>query len=423
MTVSREIRWVVSIFLALAVASALFFVENPRQVHASLGSDIVCFVFNELKGVGTPIPVLDAEGCQNPPDVPAQCTDTIDNDGDGLIDYPADPGCASASDNNESNPPPPPPSSPIPQCSDGIDNDQDGKIDWNALPNEGDQGCATPLDDNESDEPPPPPPPPPPAPACSNGSDDDGDELIDSADPGCANAEDTDETNVPAPPPTGGGGDPPTTPTGGGNGPTPTTGGGNGGGGVISGPLAIGFGGDGLVLGTTTEACDQYLTAFIRFGRQNDESQVRRLQMVLRDFESATLEVNGVYDTATLAAVNALQAKYASEILTPWSIAKPTGFVYLTTRKKINEIYCRGTNQFPLTPSETQTMQQVIQQESGVVSPALKVPATPASLVAPSTPQEGEVDASQQTVQEETSLNRGLWDTVKDFFSRVFRSR
>jgi hypothetical protein len=32
-----------------------------------------------------------------------QCSDGIDNDGDGLIDYPADPGCTSATDNDEYN--------------------------------------------------------------------------------------------------------------------------------------------------------------------------------------------------------------------------------------------------------------------------------------------------------------------------------
>jgi hypothetical protein len=35
---------------------------------------------------------------------PAQCADGIDNDGDTKIDYPADPGCTSASDNDETDP-------------------------------------------------------------------------------------------------------------------------------------------------------------------------------------------------------------------------------------------------------------------------------------------------------------------------------
>src|SRR5438105_11883532 len=42
---------------------------------------------------------------------PTQCADLRDNDGDGKVDYPADPGCSSYSDNDETDsvqPPPPP---------------------------------------------------------------------------------------------------------------------------------------------------------------------------------------------------------------------------------------------------------------------------------------------------------------------------
>ena len=45
-----------------------------------------------------------------PPPPKAQCEDGVDNDGDGKIDYPADPGCTAATDNDETNvvtPPPP----------------------------------------------------------------------------------------------------------------------------------------------------------------------------------------------------------------------------------------------------------------------------------------------------------------------------
>lgn len=39
-----------------------------------------------------------------PPPPPPQCSDGIDNDGDGQIDYPADRGCTDANDNDEYNP-------------------------------------------------------------------------------------------------------------------------------------------------------------------------------------------------------------------------------------------------------------------------------------------------------------------------------
>jgi hypothetical protein len=52
---------------------------------------------------------------------PPECSDFADNDGDGLIDYPDDPGCENALSNLES-----------PQCQDGEDNDGDGVIDFDA---------------------------------------------------------------------------------------------------------------------------------------------------------------------------------------------------------------------------------------------------------------------------------------------------
>lgn len=46
-----------------------------------------------------------ATGGGTPP--PAACGDGVDNDGDGLTDYPNDPGCTSSSDTDETNSPPP----------------------------------------------------------------------------------------------------------------------------------------------------------------------------------------------------------------------------------------------------------------------------------------------------------------------------
>jgi len=59
------------------------------------------------------------------------CSDGIDNDSDGLSDYPDDPGCAVASDIRER--------SSLLVCDDGIDNDDDGEIDV------ADLGCRDPA--------------------------------------------------------------------------------------------------------------------------------------------------------------------------------------------------------------------------------------------------------------------------------------
>ncbi len=70
------------------------------------------------------------------PQKPA-CEDGLDNDGDGRADFPADPGCALASDVDEVGPP---------ACLDLHDNDDDGRTDFPLDP-----GCSSPLDDSEAD--------------------------------------------------------------------------------------------------------------------------------------------------------------------------------------------------------------------------------------------------------------------------------
>lgn len=65
------------------------------------------------------------------------CADGLDNDNDGLIDYPEDPGCSSADDDSEIDPP---------QCSDGRDNDGDGETDYPQ-----DNGCESASDPDETD--------------------------------------------------------------------------------------------------------------------------------------------------------------------------------------------------------------------------------------------------------------------------------
>jgi hypothetical protein len=138
--------------------------------------------------------VLADFGCEGPNnateiDLP-QCNDGRDNDADGKIDtdttiagQTADPGCSSPTDNDEIDPLAPPA-----VCADGIDNDADGKIDFPADP-----GCTSAADTDEADAPPGLPPAQAPA-SCADGRDNDGDGKIDfPADPGCISAADDDE--------------------------------------------------------------------------------------------------------------------------------------------------------------------------------------------------------------------------------------
>ena len=111
-------------------------------------------------------------GPVTPPPITA-CNDGVDNDLDGTIDYPADPGCTSLADDSERD-------LNGPVCDDTIDNDSDGLVDYPEDP-----GCISPFDEGERDDT---------APACDDGVDNDGDGLSDHPnDPGCQDPFDTTE--------------------------------------------------------------------------------------------------------------------------------------------------------------------------------------------------------------------------------------
>jgi uncharacterized repeat protein (TIGR01451 family) len=235
-----------------------------------------------------------------------------------------------------------------------------------------------------------------------------------------------------------------TIPTSGGGGCVSGCGGGggpsNGGGG--NGPIAGSYGGggngpivpNGQVLGASTStlptACSQYLTAFIGVGRNNDSSQVIRLQTFLNSYEGDHLMVNGVYDAATLAATNAFQKAYASDILTPWGITNPTGFVYLTTRKEVNTIYCHFTQNFPLTPAQqaiidasrtaiqdgTSSMQTGSSATPRVTSQAVSTPGTNA----PTDGTNMNLDASSTSNGSSASVTNNPFSGIGNFFKRLF---
>ena len=73
------------------------------------------------------------------------CADGLDNDGDGLIDFPAEPGCDSPGDNDETDP------DPLPECGNGIDDDEDGFTDFDVDPALSDPGCKSASDPLEID--------------------------------------------------------------------------------------------------------------------------------------------------------------------------------------------------------------------------------------------------------------------------------
>ena len=94
-----------------------------------------------------------------------------------------------------------------------------------------------------------------------------------------------------------------------------------------------------------------YLLDYLRKDFNNNPVEVRKLQVFLRDLEGfKTVQITGVYDDQTIVALDAFQARYASDVLTPWGHTAPTSYTYILTKKKVNEIYCKRT--FPVTAQQ-----------------------------------------------------------------------
>ena len=119
-----------------------------------------------------------------------------------------------------------------------------------------------------------------------------------------------------------------------------TTASGGGGGGGSSG----GGGGGGRRSSSPSPegplSCQPYLKKFIRLGYDNDPFEVIKLKVFLNIFEGFNLPLTSVYDLETFHAVEIFQQRYGQDILGPWRINEPTGFVYITTSLKINYIVC-----------------------------------------------------------------------------------
>ncbi len=95
------------------------------------------------------------------------------------------------------------------------------------------------------------------------------------------------------------------------------------------------------VCADTENFCRAHITQFMRKGANNDPVEVSKLQSFLLEQEGFTsVQVNGIFDDATDAAVRAFQEKHSGIVLGPWAIQKGTGYVYRTTTKRINDLYC-----------------------------------------------------------------------------------
>ena len=118
------------------------------------------------------------------------------------------------------------------------------------------------------------------------------------------------------------------------------------------------------------EECN-YLLEYIKLGADNNPVEVEKLERFLNEFEGENLLVNGIYEQVDFDAVSRFQEKYLGDVLAPWSHNKATGYVYITTKKKINELYCE--REFPLTPEQEAEVALFSERISDILSGGAEV--------------------------------------------------
>jgi peptidoglycan hydrolase-like protein with peptidoglycan-binding domain len=137
------------------------------------------------------------------------------------------------------------------------------------------------------------------------------------------------------------------------------------------------------------------ITDYLKRGGQNNPDQVRHLQAFLNDFQHAGIQVSGTFDEATENAVKAFQRTYASEILAPFGATKPSGFVHITTLKKINQIACGG--QMSLDSNELSTINSIKNRGNSLTQTTISSNVTIGQAEAPDAPVVPEAPAASST--------------------------
>ena len=85
--------------------------------------------------------------------------------------------------------------------------------------------------------------------------------------------------------------------------------------------------------------CPQFTQYLKLNSRVNDINEAKRWQKFLNDELNAGLIIDGKFGPLSFQAVKNFQAKYVTDILLPWGITIPTGYIYKSTRAKANSLF------------------------------------------------------------------------------------
>lgn len=88
-----------------------------------------------------------------------------------------------------------------------------------------------------------------------------------------------------------------------------------------------------------TSSCAPYITSYMKLGSSGEE--VVKLQQFLLKYGFFQDGFTGFFGEQTEEAVKRFQEQYTQDVLKYWGLTEGTGYVYITTTKKINELVCQ----------------------------------------------------------------------------------
>lgn len=148
-------------------------------------------------------------------------------------------------------------------------------------------------------------------------------------------------------------------------------------------------------------SCGPLLTSYLKQGPSNNATDVMKLQTFLNT-QGSKLPTTGLFGPMTSAAVKSFQLKYASEILAPLGLKAPTGSVFGSTQRKINQLNCAllapaGANAGGQAGGTTAVIQSGTSTPVIAGAPAIPVPAASPSSPKPPAPKKPKAPAKAYT--------------------------
>lgn len=204
------------------------------------------------------------------------------------------------------------------------------------------------------------------------------------------------------------------TPTGSGGGPVYSGGGGSYSGGRSYLSIATPI----LISQPATTSCP-LITKYMRIDWANPKDEVVKLQSFLKNIEGLNISATGIFDEQTKVGVEAFQKKYLNSIMGPWEATRPSGMVYITTVKKVNEIACNRP--FVLSADESLIIAKYISdRETGIINDdGIRVGDEGIVSVGPTL---GDKVIGEENVASvvKASIFKRFWNSIANLFEKIF---